>query len=497
MGDFAYNILLFQDFRRGCLMSGTTKRLDLQFGAFACSVQGFDDPVQPVRQVLQALQNMLEETPEAGDMGIAFDAGEIDRLIGEVARRADLDEENVEIIPGLIIVHRGNVADAEDLEVEGAADIGDDEAWSRPFVAGSDNQGGDGPGSDNSDGESAETVDTGEPHQPDAEEDAEPGYINIFTPAASTGSNDVADAGSTVFAAATDDTPDEDKTEAEDDSFASRLRRIGTEPGAGETGVGETGVGETEVGETGVGEPEPLAEAGEAQEDIREDVPVLDIFADPGENTDGSVFANPMAANIVAEPVDGDAPINFFANSADSETGAEEPDDETADEGDILNLAASRNVFTKTGLGDTGLLDSAAPPGDDEAGYDGPGQDDLGSGNSERGEALFGRSENQPEIEEADEGYTAAGLAKAANAETVPELMVSAAAWMVLIQGQTTFTRHDVIDVFESIPGEHSKTLEARIKGFGKAVRNGHLIMIEDGVFGLSRAELDRFQSLL
>jgi hypothetical protein len=226
-------------------------------------------------------------------------------------------------------------------------------------------------------------------------------------------------------------------------------------------------------------------------EDVSESAPeyppeyplVQDISSGPGENTDGGIFADPMAANTAAEPVDGDSTVNFFSNMADA--------DSAGDETEVLELAASRNVFADAGLGarleDDELRNSASGPGQDE------GEDEE----SERGEALFGRSEDQPEIEEADEGYTAAGLAKAANAETVPELMVSAAAWMVLIQGQTTFTRHDVIDVFESIPGEHSKTLEARIKGFGKAVRNGHLIMIEDGVFGLSRAELDRFQSLL
>ena len=74
---------------------------------------------------------------------------------------------------------------------------------------------------------------------------------------------------------------------------------------------------------------------------------------------------------------------------------------------------------------------------------------------------------------------------------------MSAAAWMVLIQGQTTFKRRDVVEVFETIPGEHSKTLEARIKGFGKAVRNGQMIMVEEGVYGLSRTELERFQLLL
>ncbi len=60
-------------------MSDATKRLDLQFGSFACSVQGFDDPVQPVQQVLQALQNLLEETPELADAGISFDAEAIER----------------------------------------------------------------------------------------------------------------------------------------------------------------------------------------------------------------------------------------------------------------------------------------------------------------------------------------------------------------------------------------------------------------------------------
>jgi hypothetical protein len=100
-------------------------------------------------------------------------------------------------------------------------------------------------------------------------------------------------------------------------------------------------------------------------------------------------------------------------------------------------------------------------------------------------------------VEEADEGYTAAGLAQTAGAETAADLMVSAAAWMVLIKGQTTFTRRDVIEVYETIPGKHSKTAETRVKGFGKAVRDGQMIMVEDGVYGLSRTELERFQLLL
>ncbi len=58
-------------------------------------------------------------------------AGTIERLVGEVARRADIAEENVEIVPGLIIIHRSDAAAGYP---ETAGD--EDEAWSRPFAAG-------------------------------------------------------------------------------------------------------------------------------------------------------------------------------------------------------------------------------------------------------------------------------------------------------------------------------------------------------------------------
>jgi hypothetical protein len=415
MGDSASNTLLFQDFRRGCPMSGTTKRLDLQFGSFACSVQGFDDPVQPVQQVLQALQNMLEETPEIGSSSIAFDAEAIEQLIGEVARRADLDEDNIEIVPGLIIVQRGAAGEAglDDGEIE------ESEAWSRPFVAGAVDAAGP---------DDLANAGPGEPEPDEAEEDtpidAAPGYINIFAPG-----GDAAGAGTETD---TDDMPEPGGDEADDDEdpFAARLKRVASEAPDDARDSADA---------------DPFA----AAEDGVEDFPARDIFAEPGDSTSENIFADPVAANIGAEPVDEDTPVNFFSAADSADESADDPIFEGVFEG------------------------------------------------SERGEALFGQSDDQPEVEEADEGYTAAGLAQTAGAETVAELMVSAAAWMVLIQGQTTFTRRDVIDIFTTMPGEHSKTLEARIKGFGKAVRNEQLIMVEDGVFGLARTELERFQSLL
>jgi len=389
-------------------MSDAIKRLDLQFGSFACSVQGFDDPVQPVQQVLQALQNLLEETPALADAGISFDAEAIERLVGEVARRADIDEENVEIVPGLIIVHR-----------RGSDYAGQDDgggAWAQPFIAGAADTGDtEAPGSDLA---AAETSDA---ETSDAEEGAAPGFVNIFTPGGD------ADAGY-----------------------------------------------------------EPDTEPEAADDSSPEDAPLRDIFADTGESTGGSVFADPMAANTGAEPggepVDREDPVNLFEAPDHADESGDEPGDSGPGDSGSGDIG---NVFASVDSEDAGE-ETPADPGE-------PDEDE----DSERVETLFGRSEDQPEVEEADEGYTAAGLAQTAGAETVAELMVSAAAWMVLIQGQTTFKRRDVVEVFESIPGEHSKTLEARIKGFGKAVRNGQMIMVEDGVFGLSRTELERFQLLL
>lgn len=322
-------------------MSSAGKRLDLRFGAFACSVQGFDDPVQPVQQVLRAIQHLLEESPELADTAINFDAEAIEQLIGEVARRADVDESEVEIVPGLIIIHHGAGGDL--------ARPRDEDDWAAAPAGATE----------------------GEP---------EGGYVNIF--AAGAAGPEAADSGSPA------------------DDFAERLRRMAQDDGGYRWGEDET-----------------------------------------------------AAPDATTTDVADEMPLNLFAATAPAN-------------GEPAEAASLHNLF------------APPPPGEDEpmpvgeASGNGPGP-------------------------EAEAGYTAAGLAERAGAQSVADLMVAAAAWMVLIQGQTRFTRRDVLDVFATMPGEHDRSLEARIKGFGKAVRNGQLVIIEDGVFGLSRAELERFQALL
>ena len=47
------------------------------------------------------------------------------------------------------------------------------------------------------------------------------------------------------------------------------------------------------------------------------------------------------------------------------------------------------------------------------------------------------------------------------------------------------------------LPGEHPRTLEARIKGFGKLVRSGTLMLVEDGAFAMPPRERERFRELI
>jgi hypothetical protein len=455
MRDSDRNTLLFQALGRGRFMSGTTKRLDLQFGSFACSVQGFDDPVQPVQQVLQALQNLLEETPELSDAGISFDAEAIERLIGEVARRADLDENTVEIVPGLIIVHRRHNAAAGYPDTND--DAHEDTRFDRAVIgkAGVEDADSSAAGADEDDAWTPLVAhDAGEgiaaaPTDPAEADDADPGYVNIFALGGRTEGKAAARPSFGLFQTAADDTSgpieDEDpEVDLQNDPFTARLGKI--------TAAED--------------------DSDDFRADDQKNDPAPDIFADSGTGDGGSVFADPMAVTSEAEAGHGDAPINFFSTSDRVDQGAKDGSGDSA--------GYSAHLFASAAPDDANAQDTEQP-----------------AKNPGRGEALFGRTEDQPEDDEADEGYTAAGLAKTAGAESVSDLMVSAAAWMVLIQGQTTFTRNEVVEVFESMPGEHEKTLEARVKGFGKAVRNGRLVLVEEGVFGLSRTELERFQRLL
>ena len=75
--------------------------------------------------------------------------------------------------------------------------------------------------------------------------------------------------------------------------------------------------------------------------------------------------------------------------------------------------------------------------------------------------------------------------------------IASAAAWLTLEQGKSRLTRREVMEVLEQIPSGGPRALADRIKGFGKLVRSGTLILVDDGVFAMAQNERERFQSLI
>lgn len=93
--------------------------------------------------------------------------------------------------------------------------------------------------------------------------------------------------------------------------------------------------------------------------------------------------------------------------------------------------------------------------------------------------------------------FSAADFAKIGGLDTVPDLLIAAAAWLTLARGRVQFSRREIMDVFDGLPGDHPKSLEARIKGYGKLVRSGSFVLVSEGRFMLSRSERDRFASLL
>ncbi len=91
---------------------------------------------------------------------------------------------------------------------------------------------------------------------------------------------------------------------------------------------------------------------------------------------------------------------------------------------------------------------------------------------------------------------SATELAARAESTTTADLLAASAAWLTLYKDSPQFTRREVMQVFDTIPGDHQRTLEARIKGYGKLLRAGTIQLVDDGVFSMSHEALASFEAL-
>lgn len=446
------------------------KRVDVRIGSFACSLQGFDDPAQPLAALLRLVQERME-APELTNGTPLFDQATLARLQAEIAPNGG--DTALSATPGVVLTLRPAVEEAASdnpTEEAAAAAPAGFAGLAQRLDPGADVLA---PPADEAEERDAEAV---APAPDDDPAGAEPSPARPEEAAAP--ADDAA--APTDEAAAPDardaEAPADDSTAADDEPFSAAAEPA-AEPWAPE-GPGM--------------EPEP-------------DRPLSNIFADPDEPEAPS--PGPGEAEE-PEPLD-EAPAEAEAGGEDPPGPAtpEEPaaarvvnifgDSEGEGEDDPVPIEelGAEPVETQPAEPEDDVTNIFADPDGDE-GHDDENVTPLKGHVSEFRRFLRERETADPQDEPLRE-VSLDEVVKSAGAEQVPDLIAASAAWLDLARGQGSFTRKEVIAVFDGIPGEHPKSLEAKIKGFGRLVRNGQLVNAGTDRFRLSDEERTRFSRLI
>ncbi|NNU80250.1 hypothetical protein HMH01_07335 [Halovulum dunhuangense] len=89
-----------------------------------------------------------------------------------------------------------------------------------------------------------------------------------------------------------------------------------------------------------------------------------------------------------------------------------------------------------------------------------------------------------------DDPTTIRGFARAAGAASLPEMMTAATGYLALVGGQPLVTRGQIMAAVQEIVGETPLSAEAKVKAFGKLMRSGDLVRLDDGQFMLTEERL-------
>ena len=85
-------------------MADTGKKVEVRFGTFSCSIEGYDDPVERMREILMLMQQMIRETPALTDQGADFGEDEVARIESALERRDGGREHEG---PGVVVIRAG------------------------------------------------------------------------------------------------------------------------------------------------------------------------------------------------------------------------------------------------------------------------------------------------------------------------------------------------------------------------------------------------------
>lgn len=102
-------------------MHGNSRRLDVCLGDFAISIQGYDEPLAVLEEVLRIGQRVLAETPDLLNSEAVFDEATMTEVIERVARRTGADPDALGAVPGIVLVHRQDETDGGIASVRRAA----------------------------------------------------------------------------------------------------------------------------------------------------------------------------------------------------------------------------------------------------------------------------------------------------------------------------------------------------------------------------------------
>ncbi|MEM6622989.1 MAG: hypothetical protein AAF674_12220 [Pseudomonadota bacterium] len=573
-------------------MANPEKKVEVRFGAFSCSIEGYDDPVAQMREVLGMMQKMIAETPALAEGGQGFDTEPISDALDDSA-------------PGIVVIRnegdaptkseepkqsfRDEEAAAEDAEVSVAAAEGAAASDSGPLETPSpDQEQDDGPSGGLMGAASAAVALAGAGivdlamDQPEASADhaeaptdqpAADAQITDFSgveaneqaispeafgpqpPVADSALDDALqgpphpEPGATAVSdpAPTDDRHEQHVTETVTEAAQGTVAEAASAPS--EAAVEEASQPESDAGLSGAAaaayasfatpvitppaaaadtiptnifappsneepaavaddasqeEPEEPAPATLAADALADDAPPINIFATPAVDDEPEVVAEDPApigaAKTDPQPAPESAtgsPINIFA---DPTTQPTQPDaapaakiEPSTDPTPPADTSTETNIFASAGPAPE--PESAAPQA---SGFQSLLQRVHGTGMmGAPGEAPPPADPAPPSASPPADGPSAAELAVLSGDQSIAGELAACAAWLTVVKGRPSFSRREVMEVLETIPAGEPRELADRIRGFGRLVRSGRLMLVDDGIFAMAQPDREQFQNLL
>lgn len=88
-------------------------------------------------------------------------------------------------------------------------------------------------------------------------------------------------------------------------------------------------------------------------------------------------------------------------------------------------------------------------------------------------------------------------FARKFGAASLPDLLEASAAYETLVKGESLFSRQQILKALDDLGQNRDYTTEARIKSFGKLLRKGSIVRVEDGKFALSHSTRFNYEAKL